>query len=123
MWIFSTLGFFSIVRKPHAAVPGRPMQIRARRAADLHNLARAASLCGDEAAPIVTPNADYCARLAVSDESLARVMSALTATITYSNFKSAIHAIPDQSDKSSALGEIWEVMYEYQGKAKLRSNG
>ena len=123
MWIFSTLGFFSIVRKTHPAAPRRPVQIRARRVDDLRNLARAASLSGDEAEPIVTPSADYCARLAVSDASLARVMAALTATLAYANFKSAIHALPDQADKSSSLSDIWEVMYAYQTRTKARRRG
>lgn len=120
MWIFSTLGFFSIVRKAHPAAPGRPVQIRARRREDLANLVSRVGITGDEAQIIDTPAADYCARLALQDATLSRVLSALGDTITYPNFKSAIHANPDQSDKSSALADIWEVMYAYQGKTGRR---
>lgn len=117
MWLFTTAGFFSIVRKSHPSAKGRPVQVRARNRADLVRLVKLAGITGAEAEIIDTPNADYCARLAIKDKTLGLVMSKLGDTIEYDNFKNSIAATPDQRDKLHALHDIWGVMYRYQGES------
>lgn len=114
MWLFTTLGFFSIVRKPHEAAPGRPVQIRARKLSDLRDLIREAGISGKSAEVIVTPNADYCGRIAVTESELAAIMVKLGNDIDYGNFKNAVALTPNQRDKKGVLSEIWEIMWNYQ---------
>lgn len=112
MWIYSTVGHFSIVNKPHEAAPGRPFQVRARNAEDLADLIAVAGLKG--AKVIKTPEADYAARIAVTAEQLGDVMSALATCITYPNFKDAIAKTRAQADKLDMLHDIWAVGRDYQ---------
>ena len=114
MWIFSTVGFFSIVRKAHPKAPGRPIQIRARSLDDLEALAKYCRLAGAEAEVIVTHDADYAGRLAVKAETLGAIMATLPNAIDYPNFKGAMAELPRQRDKLRALHEVWEVMHDYQ---------
>ncbi len=67
---------------------------------DMENLVK---LCG-AAWPIIV-----CGQAEVSD-----VMAKLATAIDYSNFKSRIHAKPDQADKSSAYSQLWSHLYDLQ---------
>ena len=88
--------------------------IRARRAADLHNLT-AAGLTGTY---LETPDADYIARLIVTPDELPRFYALLAQTVDYPNFKGKIHDLPDQADKLGTYGRMWSAAYAYQQQVR-----
>lgn len=109
MWIASKYGFFSIVKKDGG------WHIRARNAEDLELLKNELSL------PKIThtPEADYCARIFVADDTtgkdtMAKLMSALGESVDYPNFKNAIAASTAQRDKLHSYHDVWSVMHDYQ---------
>lgn len=99
MWIASTLGFFSIVKKQDG------WHVRARQRRDIENLVRAAGIC----CPVHRwPEADYRFRIIVDCQGdLDRIFAALTATINYPNFKQAISGTPGQSEKLPVYEDLW----------------
>jgi hypothetical protein len=106
MWLCTQLGFFSIVRKEPET-----FHIRARCREDLNQLAQAAGT----GTPIASyPGSDYPWRILCPAADLPRFMSALTASIDYGNFKSAIAGNPTQRPKLSAYQVIHHHMMEWQ---------
>ena len=113
MWIASSYGFFSIVKKDGG------WQVRARKASDLKELQRAVG-GGFAKLPIQsTPHADYCARVGIPEtakhrETLGLVFARLAGSIDYANFKDHISALPSQRGKLNAYHDIWGTMMGYQ---------
>jgi hypothetical protein len=106
MWLCTRLGFFSIVHKEPDT-----FHIRARCREDLDQLAQAAGT----GAPIASyAGSDYPWRILCLATDLPRFMSALTASIDYGNFKSAIAVSPTQCPKLSAYHDIHHRMVEWQ---------
>ena len=106
MWLCTQLGFFSIVRKEP-----NTFHIRARSRDDLDQLALAA----DTGTPIASyPGSDYPWRIICPVADLPQFISALTASIDYGNFKSAIAASPTERPKLSAYHDIHHRMVEWQ---------
>lgn len=104
MWLMTTDGFYSVVRDKDGS---GNFQVRSRAAKDLENLRARVGL----AQPVImTPAGDYPARLVIGPEELGAVVSALAGTVTYENFKSAIHATPGQGDKDAAYMDVWATM-------------
>jgi hypothetical protein len=115
MWVASKYGFFSIVKKDGG------WHIRARKAADLKLLQKAvgSTFAGEKIH--LTPDADYCARIFITDHSdgrgavqIDRIMSALGESVDYGNFKSMIAETPDQQDKLPAYHRMWSAMFDFQ---------
>lgn len=106
MWLCTQLGFFSIVRKDAGT-----FHIRARCREDLEQLAQVAG-AGDPVASHV--GSDYPWRILCPAADLPRFMNALTASIDYDNFKSAIAANPAQRSKLDAYHDIHHRMVEWQ---------
>lgn len=111
MWIMSTYGFFSVIRKTK-----NEYQVRARERYDLVMLIRAVRKDGKYFRPniIRTEKADYLYRIVLTPGEYNRVFRALHRSIDYSNFKSAVHATEGQSHKYSFYHRIWEIMMELQ---------
>lgn len=111
MWIMSKHGFYSIVQhhsQPHTFL------VRARVRQDLVNLQDAARL----SAEIVTDaGSDYPHRLFVSYNDVQAIMQVLGRAVDYPNFKSHIHALPNQKGKSAAYMKVWSAMYGLQEPA------
>ena len=108
MWLCTQLGFFSVVRKQ----PGT-FHIRARCREDLEQLARATGT----GTPIASyAGSDYPWRIICPATDLPRFMNALTASIDYGNFKSAIAASPTQRPKLTAYHDIHHRMVEWQNE-------
>ena len=106
MWLCTQLGFFSIVCKERDT-----FHIRARFREDLDQLAQAAGT----GTPIASyAGSDYPWRILCPAADLPKFMSALTASIAYGNFKSAIAASPTQRPKLSAYHDIHQRMLEWQ---------
>lgn len=130
MWLFTTLGFYSIVRKDADEV-----HIRARCRDDLETLVEAIDRASAPSSPSAAgncepsfgichaafvilpshPGSDYPWRIIVrASIDLELVMSVLAASIDYSNFKSAIAASPAQCSKAHAYHDIHRRMLEWQ---------
>ena len=106
MWLFTQIGFFSIVCKEPDTY-----HIRARCREDLDKLAHAAGT----GTPIASyAGSDYPWRILCPATDLPRFMTALTTSIDYGNFKSAIAASPTQHAKLSAYHYIHHRMVEWQ---------
>lgn len=93
--------------------------IRARRAADLHNLTKA----GIAGTYLETPHADYMARLIVTPDELPRFYALLAQSVDYHNFKGKIHDLPDQADKLGMYGKMWSAAYAYQEQVRSPEAG
>lgn len=106
MWLCTKLGFFSIVLKDTDT-----FHIRARCREDLDELARVAGT----GTPVAShPGSDYPWRILCPTVDLSRFMSALTNSIDYGNFKSAIAANPTQRSKLPAYHDIHHRMVQWQ---------
>lgn len=119
MWIFSTYGFFSIVKKPDHRTGAIAFHVRARRRQDLENLigARAAYRSSDAIGLediVDTPEGDYCSRLILTAYAWGTFAEVLFSSVDYANFKTEIAATPDQVDKLGLLNRIWSIMADYQ---------
>ena len=90
MWLFTTIGFFSVVEKPiEGAKTNAPMlAVRSRVEGDLEALRE--KYMPELSEPIATPYGDYKYRAAITHEDFARGIAALTKDIHYDNFKSAV---------------------------------
>jgi hypothetical protein len=90
MWLFTTIGFFSVVEKPvdgeHGVTP--MLAVRSRVPGDLEALRE--KYMPELSATIATPRADYKFRAAISHTDFARGLARLAEDIHYDNFKSAV---------------------------------
>lgn len=114
MWIASTLGWFSIVKK------GAPTewQVRARQRGDLESLLAACGWDEDDVPIVRSPTNDYRFRVIVTRARLAKVFGCLLETIRYGNFKQAIAETPGQRGKLAAYHNIWAVMRDTQANGR-----
>jgi hypothetical protein len=109
MWLFSTRGFFSVVK--HAYEHGH-LLVRARLREDIDQMARLlAEETGRPFTPQMTPEGDYLYRLDVPRADFARVLARLLAEVDYINFKTAAHGSPG---RDQAYGRVWSIMAELQ---------
>lgn len=99
MWIFSTVGFFSITRD----ATGRGYQVRAR---DRRDLVRLRGRFRLRAAILATPRADYPYRMILTPRVWRRVAVGLIATVGgYFNFKDASAAV--DPSRRAVLHDVW----------------
>jgi len=89
MWLYTTVGFFSVVMKPvKPGAPGDLLVVRARAEGDLEALRD--KYMPDLGPIISTPNGDYKYRAAITPQAFTAGLAALVADVTYSNFKSEV---------------------------------
>lgn len=105
MWIYSTLGHFSIVTKKAGE-----WEIRSRDRRDLVNLKEAALARVNPKIIASPPTNDYPFRIRIGDHGLMLVMMALGESITYPNFKGAIEREPGQRDRIETYHRIHATM-------------
>ena len=105
MWLMTKHGFYSIVQKK----PGE-FHVRSRERHDLESLLQRVPLTG--VGIQTSSTTDYPYRVIVDREAVSRVLLFLSKTLDYGNFKDMIHENPDQSQKTTAYGEIWKIMFE-----------
>jgi hypothetical protein len=101
MWLMTKHGFYSIVERKPAE-----FHIRSREARDLQNLVEQIPL--PHCSVILTPEADYAARIVTDRETVRSVMGFLAESLDYSNFKGKIDTTEDQLHKP--YHEVWGVM-------------
>jgi hypothetical protein len=103
MWIYSKIGFFSIVQGKN---PGEFL-VRGRARQDLENLR--AFLAEPEKSPILTfAGTDYQYRIVVSSEDLAHLMQTFVGLVDYKNFKAQIR---DKS-RHDIYSRVWSICYQ-----------
>ena len=114
MWLYTKLGFFSIVHKP----PCRKdeLLVRTRCREDLKALSKKLSETSDfKGAIIESPDADYAYRMVVPRSILAPFMASLM-NLDYANFKATIPY--NDGPRHEAYFKCWKVMDEWQGKMR-----
>ncbi len=115
MWLYTKLGFFSIVHK----LPCKKdeLLVRTRCREDLEALSKKLSLIKDFNGTIIdSPNSDYAYRMVVPRSILALFMAGLIEELDYGNFKATIpHS--DQA-RHDAYYKCWKAMDAWQGKMR-----
>jgi hypothetical protein len=111
MWIFTTLGFYSIVR---SNLEPDKYQIRARKRAHLVNLQEhmAGPFGADYLDDIIACiDADYRWRIIIAHDRLAVVLCELLALVDYTKFKPAVrHQLPADTNYEATLLPVWSTM-------------
>lgn len=103
MWIVTTIGFYSVVRKPGDAL----LTVRGRAAADLDRLR-------DQYMPQLSPTltgqgTDYPVRATISKKDFTAGMAKLAMAIDYGNFKSEVaHAMGH--GRAEVYSDVWSVL-------------
>lgn len=113
MWIFTKMGFLSIVE--HRDDPGRLM-IRARFKEDIEELCRriAKEEGGDPPAWQETPEGDYRYRATCGREVMARIVEQLVREIDYTNFKQSVHG---NARRDRAYLACWDALRSAQDRS------
>ena len=107
MWIFSTVGFFSVVQKPG----DDQLTVRTRFDGDLDRLRE--RFMPELGATTKTPKADYLYRARVDQAAFAEAMARIAADIDYSNFKSAVGSRQGHA-RAHVYADVWSVLYRAQ---------
>jgi hypothetical protein len=105
MWIFTTLGFFSIVQKRGT----RYLTVRARARGDLDALR-------DRYLPSLSPTSskggtDYPWRATVGHSPFAEAMKQMVLDVTYDNFKDAVATTQGRA-RAHAYHEVWAALID-----------
>lgn len=105
MWLFTPIGFFSIVKKPQTTC----LTIRARVRGDLDALR-------DRYLPELSPTighggTDYPWRATATREAVAEATRLMVMDIDYPNFKSEVGAKQGHA-RASHYGAVWNVLYD-----------
>jgi hypothetical protein len=111
MWIASTIGWFSVVRDRERK--GRVL-VRARVEGDVRNLYRRFGRRFKMTRPRSDEDRDYRWRVSIRKRDWVKIVGQLASEIDYTNFKSAVHARPDQGNKDSAYLSVWRAMLAVQ---------
>lgn len=136
MWIFTPIGFYSVVE--HREDPGSVL-VRARVREDLERLQEAiralaegrlaegrlaAGRLGGPPCPelLETPEADYRYRITIPRPLWAELAHALAGAIDYPNFKDEV-ARRQGPRRAEHYGRVWEIMYDLQLEAHGRRLG
>lgn len=107
MWIFSTIGFFSVVQKRG----DDQLTVRSRFPEDL-DLLRERFM--PELGPTeTTPRADYRYRARITHEAFDDGVVRLVAAIDYDNFKSEVSR-RQGPERAHIYGDVWSVLYRAQ---------
>jgi hypothetical protein len=105
MWLFTTLGFFSIVQKRSES----GLTVRARVAGDLDRLRE--KYMPELSATIRKAGTDYPFRATIGHDDFARGMAKIAKDIRYDNFKSEV-AKKMGYDRAHVYGKVWCVLRE-----------
>ncbi len=121
MWIFTELGFFSVVcahTKDHQPDPDKIM-VRARDRQHLVNLQRKFAI---EQPIQENTGTDYAYRMILCKPHWVAILSQLAGEQDYSNFKNEAARNVKQTSREyvAALHEIWEIMFDFQSRTSGR---
>ena len=105
MWLFTTIGFFSVVQKSGNSF----LTVRARVASDLDRLRE--KYMPDLSKTIKGQGSDYPFRATISHEDFAKGMEKIVKAIHYSNFKAEVEAKMG-SKREAIYHEVWRILLE-----------
>ena len=116
MWVFTKVGFFSIVRADPGPDGEELVMVRARVLTDLERLSAFASELGTDLGSIhAWPGRDYPYRLIVGRDTWAELLHDLAAAIDYPNFKAEVSR-GDGPSRARLYGQVWSVMFDAEHK-------
>jgi len=107
MWLFTTAGFYSVVRHRERA---DTFLVRGRKYGDLHNLFRFIP----QRQILELEYADYRYRILVSREEWRYLIAHLAEEIDYPDFKSKIARTAGQAEKAKPYAAVWKIMADMQ---------
>jgi len=117
MWLFTKLGFFSIVYKL-PCMKGE-LLVRTRCREDMEALSKKLSQSSNFNGTIIeSKDSDYTYRMVVPRSVLAPFMADLMNNLDYANFKGTIPY--NDRLRHSAYFKCWDAMYEWQEKMRKR---
>ena len=120
MWLFTKYGFFTVVcarKDPEigSGVETETLMVRARSKKHLENLAEKFQESKDYKIA-TTFSTDYRYRILVPKKIWNNVMTEMSKEIDYGNFKGKVHSAMQDEEFSRCLGDVWRIMYGYQGE-------
>ena len=107
MWIFTTVGFFSVVQKTQDSF----LTVRTRVASDLDRLRE--KYMPELSETIKGQGTDYPHRATISHEDFAKGMEKIVKDIHYGNFKAEVEAKMGSKRESIYL-EVWSTLLKLQ---------
>ena len=107
MWLFTTIGFFSVVQKPGDSF----LTVRARVASDLDRLRE--KYMPELSKTIMNKGTDYPYRATISHEDFAKGMEKIVKAIHYGNFKAEIEAKMG-SERETIYHKVWHTLLKLQ---------
>ena len=113
MWFITSIGFFSIVRKPEDVASGT-LTVRARVRGDLEALRKACPELGEIEE---SPHNDYRFRARGPKATVGAALARLAEEIDYDNFKAAVGA-RQGCERAEVYHGVWDVLYRLQSAAK-----
>lgn len=118
MWLFTTVGFFSVTQVCHTLnsnLPAGTLQIRARVYDDLELLRE--KYLPELTETIHIPGRDYPYRGYVDKASFSAAMVEIISDVTYSNFKDEVkHSKGMGADRADLYMGVWGVMFDAEEK-------
>lgn len=120
MWVFSRIGFLSIVQKEGSNDPNALLCVRARFREDIEGFVEEVQrITSEDVGPYhETPQNDYAFRVFLQRPLVMEVVTNLIATLDASNFKESVHGNPIRDE---AYYLCWEALYEAQQQARRKS--
>jgi len=103
MWLFTTIGFFSVVKKDGE----QHLTVRARSSADLDRLR--ANFMPELSATISKKGTDYPFRATIDQQAFAKGMTLIGESIDYHNFKDEV-AETMGSDRAHTYHHVWSAL-------------
>lgn len=107
MWLFTTIGFFSVVRKDGE----QHLTVRARSSPDLDRLRT--NFMPGLSATISKAGTDYPFRATINQQAFAKGMALIGESIDYHNFKDEVAAKMGKK-RAGTYSKVWSVLREIQ---------
>jgi hypothetical protein len=105
MWLFTNVGFFSVVQKPGTDC----LTVRGRVAGDLDRLRE--HYLPELSATVAGAGTDYPYRATVGHEEFARALAQLVRDVDYPNFKSEVGARMGY-ERAHVYGRVWGALLD-----------
>lgn len=112
MWLFTTVGFFSVTQtqlKLNSPIPAGHLQIRSRVFKDLEVLRE--KYLPELTETIHIPGRDYPYRGFVDKASFSAALVQIVSDLTYNNFKDEV-TVTQGKDRHDLYSRVWGVMYQ-----------
>lgn len=106
MWLFTSIGFFSVVQKPGTDY----LTVRSRVASDLEQLRE--RYMPELSATIEGVGSDYPFRATISHKDFAQGLAQVALDINYGNFKDEV-ARQMGDDRADIYGKVWATLLQW----------